>query len=640
MKKYWIILCLNFLILNPAQGLYINTNNNLYTKGELFKLSGRSSHENYDLYIAIHFPEPDNRLFFIQKNRFSEQAIPYIRSPEFLNSDSVQLLLELELTQDLPNGKYEILAAEMTKDKFSLKDINNKIERSFFELTGTEIRTNQNQNEDNEEEEYSNIYLGESYQTQLKPLNGKAPYQFEIVSGKLPQGLSLNIQTGVIEGIPKETEKTFSRIKITDSQGDFGYTQIRIKVFEILNFGKASDYKSCDDFVKIFTSVKKYAEIRIQQGTYFCHNLDLNSYLNSNTSEDIYILGGWDKSFKIQTKDPKLTIFDAEQKGRIFSLQYYHEIQISYLTFQNGLSESSGGAISNDSHGTKVDHCRFIKNKVIHKDIIISNGISNGGGALFGIDVIENSYFYKNEAPIAGAIFSCSVIKNSEFVENKADIAGAVLAVLIVSEIGIFPTTITNSLFNGNIATQAGGAVVTYFGFIGIHNTFVNNQATLFCGALCGIDTATIVLNSIFYNNIANQHPNDIEQITTTNTFVSSFAEYFVLNIDYSLVNYINTAPDNDFFNFLKVFKFEPKEVYRSQVTLGAHLIRDNPLFVDIEMDNYNLSPNSPALDRATTTIPPLFENIEFFNDTFLTEFLLNTLNNTPLQPNLGIHKK
>ena len=604
MKKYGIILCYYFLILGKAYGFDLIINHPTIEKEEVLKISVAKRNNNYDLYIAIRLAKPDSPLFYIQdNNQLSKKPLPY-RVP--FNVDT-KVVFELKLPQTLPEGKYEVVAAEMSPGKFSLKAVKNEIVTSTFELIPKKIRPDP-------EQEYPIAYQGVAYQFQIKVLNGEPPYQYELTNGHLPKGLFLDTKTGLIEGVPQEKiEGTYTKIKITDSKGHFTSFWITIKVFEILTFGKDGDYKSCDDFETIFATIKKYAEIRVQQGTYFCHDLHISI---PNTSEDTYILGGWDKTFKQQTKDPKLTIFDAQQKGQIFNLSNYHNIQISDFTFQNSL----GSAIYNYYNGTTVNHCRFIHNiggqDSGAEEMLNSQGVDrflkgNYGGALNGISFINNSYFYQNESYAGGAVANFISIKNSIFIENKANIAGAVLAFSDVPEFGPTTTIIINSLFDGNIATQAGGAVVSYFSFVGIHNTFVNNQATLFCGALCGVDTLTVVLNSIFENNIANQKLNDIEQVSTRNTWLSNFTDKFVLNIDYSLVNYVNTASDHDFFTFLKAFNYKPSEIYRSQITLGANLIRNDPLFVNIEQGDYHLSPTSPAIDKAVSDISEINKFLE-----------------------------
>ncbi len=58
---------------------------------------------------------------------------------------------------------------------------------------------------------------GQSYNVQLQATGGQPPYTWRVAQGKLPEGLSLNAQSGEISGLPRANEPFSVLIVLSDS---------------------------------------------------------------------------------------------------------------------------------------------------------------------------------------------------------------------------------------------------------------------------------------------------------------------------------------------------------------------------------------------------------------------------------------
>lgn len=62
---------------------------------------------------------------------------------------------------------------------------------------------------------FSRGYVGQHYETQVTIEGGKSPYYFYAIN--LPLGLRINHSTGLISGIPIETDRVYVTLKVTDA---------------------------------------------------------------------------------------------------------------------------------------------------------------------------------------------------------------------------------------------------------------------------------------------------------------------------------------------------------------------------------------------------------------------------------------
>ncbi len=71
-------------------------------------------------------------------------------------------------------------------------------------------------------------YLGEPYESAFRPAGGLRPYEFELGSGALPAGLTL--ESGVLRGIPEELGTFTFTINVTDANLSSTFLEHRLRV--------------------------------------------------------------------------------------------------------------------------------------------------------------------------------------------------------------------------------------------------------------------------------------------------------------------------------------------------------------------------------------------------------------------------
>jgi predicted outer membrane repeat protein len=188
-------------------------------------------------------------------------------------------------------------------------------------------------------------------------------------------------------------------------------------------------------------------------------NLDAGTYTKNVTNISI------DKNLTIKGKNPKTTIIDAQNLGRIFIIEYNGTLTLINITLINANSTGVGGAIYN-GNTLLITNCEFI------------NNTARSGGAIF-----------------SGTFLS---ITDSNFTTNTAIQNGGAISTNDV-------VNITGSNFNSNTAIQNGGAIYQYNGKMNITNSsFTNNSAIRNGGAVILLNATDMTINNtIFKNNIA-----------------------------------------------------------------------------------------------------------------------------------------
>jgi predicted outer membrane repeat protein len=575
-----------------------------------------------DIYVAVTLPADDTLLFLTPPQNFVPDFVPYAQG---VTASGTKQILQMPLPAGLPVGEYTFYAAAMRNFFDRIGDI---AETSFiYAIDATPVAL-----------VLGNIRFpdgvtGRRYSLAIEPESGTPPYQFSLSAGTLPVGLTLDKNSGLIQGEPTARGFTEFTVQVVDGNGNIGEQPGAIKVYGVLTFGEQGTYKTCDDLQMAFNAAQDLDEIRIQQGTYECNGLEIPK---SKTFEHgIKMSGGWDGSFDNQSDDPALTVFDGGAKiiadvndrekckevggvwdvrcfqeelpkNRILTVSTRSNAAIEKLSFQNGKTSNSGGAISGSNKNVSITNCIFTNNSAsyggtisdidtITNSIFDNNTASSGGGAIFSANAINNSTFTNNSASNGGAVYGGSTIINSTFTNNiTSGNGGAVYSnssdTIITNSTftnnsaekggGVYgSSTITNCVFTNNSASYGGAIYSSSYGTI-TNSTFTNNIG----GAIFGSSTivnCTIannsgrgfygrgtILNTIFAQNKSGEEANDITPHDGD------------LHVDYTLVNNISGAVD-----------------------LGTHNIMGESRFVNSESGDFHLQSSSPALNVGDSSV-------------------------------------
>jgi predicted outer membrane repeat protein len=456
-----------------------------------------------DVYIAVIPPRDDTFFFLTPPLNFGLDFLPYAVAARASDSNEI---LRVDLPAGLPTGEYTFHAAAMRVTGFVDKVIGNVVQASFIFATEPEPV-----NLTFADTRLPDGVIGHSYHFAIEPETGMPPYQFNLISGTLPDGLTLGNESGLIQGEPTERDVAKFTVQVVDVSGNVGKFGGTIKIFGLLSFGEQGTYKGCDGLQEAFNSTQDLDDIRIEQGTYKCNGLEIPS--SKKFKHGIKISGGWDSGFENKSDDAAATVFDGNEEGGILTVSANGSVAIEGLSFQNGHSSEYGGAIDGK---VNITHCVFT-----------DNSASSEGGAVFGADTITNSTFTNNSASRGGAVSGADTITNSTFTNNSAsENGGAVYS----SSSSDFSSSIINSTFTNNKASENGGAVY-YSSFTDsssiTNSTFTNNSASKNGGAVYSDSYHSYsITNSIFSNNNASENGGAIYSSSsiTNSTFTNNSA--------------------------------------------------------------------------------------------------------------------
>jgi predicted outer membrane repeat protein len=365
-------------------------------------------------------------------------------------------------------------------------------------------------------------------------------------------------------------------------------------------------------------------------------NLDTGTYTNNVTNMSI------NKNLTINGKDPKTTIIDAQNLGRIFNIQYNGTLTLINITLING-NATDGGAIYNNGGRLTLINCRLTNNQVTEGSVggAIYNGgnvnisksefrnnIANSGGAIFnnGTLQINNTNFTANNASYGGAIntIMVTIINNSNFSNNTGRQGGAIRNGGSNANLTVNNSTFSENQANINVGLNGnGGAIVNTNGNVNIsnsafnQNTAENNGAAIWNNAI--ISGTLNINNSTFINNTATNIGGAIYTSESINTNVSnsSFinnaatvggAIYNTLAINTTVMNsiFINNTANNGaaIYNPVRASMnvYSSKFTNNSATINGGAILNDGDMIVDLSNFTSNTALNGSAIYTGTTS--------------------------------------
>jgi len=305
--------------------------------------------------------------------------------------------------------------------------------------------------------------------------------------------------------------------------------------------------------------------IQIARGTY-----NGNFTFISSEGHSITLLGGYNTDCTTRIINPKDTILDAQNSGRVL---YLYDSAGGSITV-DGLTIRNGGGIS----GAGI-YARSDKDIGDIGDIILTNNLITGNitgeGDYYGGGV--RIYSKANSGKSANIILTDNTIRG-----NTAHRVGGGVYITTMS----YPSgdsgeiTFNNNIVAGNTVTvyDGGGADINSSAYEEgsytcgdvnfCNNTFTGNASGRYGGGVSlSVDSGTVrVYNNIIRDNSATLHGNDIH------LFSSGSPNWNGYNNDYS-------------------------DMFGCSWTNSGNNIDQDPLFVSLSGGNYRIKGNSPCIN-------------------------------------------
>ena len=198
-------------------------------------------------------------------------------------------------------------------------------------------------------------------------------------------------------------------------------------------------------------------------------------YVNSASTGDLVIEGGYDSGCATRSSNALLTRLDGNYVSQVMSLQSVSaEIDVSGLTIQNGVATTDGGGLQvniSDQDNSTV---------AIFDNVFRSNTTTKFGGGLFAATSGSGRFVFVNNNLIVG---------------NSADVGNAA-AELIGNGLGVL--FYDNTVYQNTTAFPdgVGGIYCGGSGECEVNNNIIWNNSNV------GIDVAAIGMKTLSYNDI------------------------------------------------------------------------------------------------------------------------------------------
>ncbi len=480
------------LVLAYQDGLYVKQMTEADQNSEVFTEAWcRTTSSLYGNVDAVVMWGQDGKAASLQL--FSEKANEHYQSsqvyrkliPGTVSYGSNQAYLEIAYSQSLPNQPYErkgSLMAQLSGQLIKL-DVLCRM-GGQFDSQAPAFKYSMDQD----------IFALQKPIEKIIPSVSHPVLKYSIYP-ELPMGLNLDVNTGVISGVPSALIP--SQLYQVEATLKFG------SISTVLELGVGREISVTSFDIDSGALINK-----IKQSSPFPSIVKF-------PDETIYLKGkeivfSGEAKFIGQSK----TVLDGEGRSRLLNVSGNSKLILQSLRLTNGFVLTKGGAIYSENSSIMIDHVHFDHNSVGDNNIEVS---SKMGGAIYsegGVLSIKDSVFEDNSVPWSGAnLYGGAIaihqpnklvinIVSTRFSRNSAAFGGAVYATGSNTDQGF---NFSNCEFIQNSAISGGGILIG-LGLVTVKNSsFSQNAARLFGGALAtGSVTGMSIEASSFQNNTAN----------------------------------------------------------------------------------------------------------------------------------------
>ena len=363
---------------------------------------------------------------------------------------------------------------------------------------------------------------GELYTQQLTVAGGIGTPVFQVISGKLPDGLSMT-PSGLITGNPFVIGKFTFTVNVSDGTlcGNAIYTidvvagtgVVRMHVNQAAVSGADNGSNWANGYLDLQSALKVAMagdEIWVAKGTYSPGPLITSTY---KLIEGVKIYGGFAAtetalierdSSSIRTVNQ--TILDGKQISRHV---VYNNLVLTKAAVLDGFTITGGKAGTAGGNATEINNGAGIfngsKGAAVFRNLWIRNNsaASHGAGMFNSAAAVLSNVTFENNT-VAGGIYQQggglfnngpATLNNIEFIGNKASTGGG----MFTSGTGV---TMNNILFRENVATANGGGLNSYVGKVTLNGaSFIGNISLTHGAGIYQYNSALTVTNTIFTRN-------------------------------------------------------------------------------------------------------------------------------------------
>ncbi|TKC63648.1 DUF1565 domain-containing protein [Pedobacter hiemivivus] len=491
------------------------------------------------------------------------------------------------------------------------------------------------------------IPRGAAFNQQLQGIGGTGTYTYKLVSGKLPDGLSMDA-SGLLTGNPIVIGKYTFVINVTDGTlcGNRVYNMdvvagtgvVRILVNQAATAGQNNGSTWDNAYLDLQSALKVALagdQIWVAKGTYSPGAL-VTSYFT--LKEGVKMYGGFAATESTLAERDSLNVRAANETILTGSNNsrhvVYNNIALTAATLFDGFSISGGRSVPTGTSTGEPYIGAGIYNRIgaaTFNHLWIKNNNSNtyGGGMYNGGTSIISNIIFENNGTLntsgsyryGGGLYNigAATFRQLEFINNTAAYGGGMYqgsATLTINDVsfkdnkatlggGFYSysgkVTLNNATFTGNTSTQHGAGLYQWASTLTINNAkFSRNRVTgtgaYFGGAMYQYtSTSTLVNVSMSNNSIAYVN-------ATVNKYGGAIYKYAgTLNLHNSIVwgnERGNGVPDELNLNIKPV-----NALIRGGYAAGKVIVDKDPLFNLSNEDDLSLSDCSPAINMGDNSL-------------------------------------